>query len=69
MLDSYGEELEIDLDDDAPYVLDADARAARRTYFKELFRMQGELIKLQDWVVKTGHKVVVNFEGHDAAGA
>ena len=68
MLDSYDEELEMELDDDAPQVLDSDARAARRTYFKELFRMQGELVKLQDWVVKTGHKVVVIFEGRDAAG-
>ncbi len=30
--------------------------------------MQGELVKLQDWVVKTGHKVVILFEGRDAAG-
>ena len=30
--------------------------------------MQGELVKLQDWVVATGHKVVVIFEGRDAAG-
>ena len=27
--------------------------------------MQGELVKLQDWVVKTGHKVVVIFEVRD----
>ena len=40
----------------------------RRAYFRELFRMQGELVKLQDWVVKTGHKVVIRFEGRDAAG-
>lgn len=74
MLDSYDEELEMELDDQhlerlaggqAP---DADARATRRLYFKELFRMQGELVKLQDWVVATGHKVVVIFEGRDAAG-
>ncbi len=68
MLDSYDEELEMELDDGAPRNLDEDARAARRSYFKELFRMQGELVKLQDWVVKTGHKVVVIFEGRDAAG-
>jgi len=68
MLDSYDEELEMELDDGAPRDLSADAREARRTYFKELFRMQGELVKLQDWVVKTGHKVVVIFEGRDAAG-
>jgi polyphosphate kinase 2 (PPK2 family) len=38
------------------------------TYFRELFRLQGELVKLQDWVVATGHKVVMLFEGRDAAG-
>jgi polyphosphate kinase 2 len=37
-------------------------------YFRELFRLQGELVKLQDWVVQTGHKVVILFEGRDAAG-
>ena len=43
-------------------------RADRRRYFRELFRLQGELVKLQDWVVATKHKVVVIFEGRDAAG-
>jgi len=33
-----------------------------------LFRMQAELVKLQDWVVKSGQKVVILFEGRDAAG-
>ena len=40
----------------------------RRLYFKELFRLQGELVKLQDWVVRQKLKVVVLFEGRDAAG-
>jgi polyphosphate kinase 2 len=40
----------------------------RRLYFKELFRLQGELVKLQDWVVHKKLKVVVLFEGRDAAG-
>nr|WP_315465831.1 polyphosphate kinase 2 [uncultured Rhodoferax sp.] len=76
MLDSYDEELEMELDE---HNQDALAEALspelgvqhkqdRRTYFRELFRMQGELVKLQDWVVATGHKVVVIFEGRDAAG-
>jgi polyphosphate kinase 2 len=30
--------------------------------------LQGELVKLQDWVASTGHKVVILFEGRDAAG-
>jgi polyphosphate kinase 2 len=41
---------------------------ARRLYFRELFRLQGELVKLQDWVVAKGLKLVVIFEGRDAAG-
>ena len=74
--DSYDEELELELDDGNldtrpdGTTLEAQEsdKAARRQYFKELFRMQGELVKLQDWVVKTGHKVVIIFEGRDAAG-
>src|SRR5207237_4388199 len=40
----------------------------RRLYFKELFRLQGELVKLQDWVQHEKQKVVVLFEGRDSAG-
>jgi polyphosphate kinase 2 len=69
-LDSYDEELEIELDDellnDQP--LSEEQKADRRKYFKELFRLQGELVKLQDWVVEHKLKVVVLFEGRDAAG-
>ncbi|MGC4394214.1 polyphosphate kinase 2 [Hydrogenophaga sp. T2] len=73
LIDGYDEELEMEIeDDDRPDGLDpAEAmrrREARRTYFRELFRLQAELVKLQDWVVHTGHKVVVVFEGRDAAG-
>ena len=37
-------------------------------YVRELFKLQGELVKLQGWVVNQGLKVVVIFEGRDAAG-
>jgi polyphosphate kinase len=40
----------------------------RHTYFTELLRLQGELVKLQDWVRYQGLKVVVLFEGRDSAG-
>ena len=40
----------------------------RRVYFRELFRLQAELVKLQDWVVHQKLKVVVICEGRDAAG-
>ncbi|HEY1102358.1 MAG TPA: polyphosphate kinase 2 [Burkholderiaceae bacterium] len=72
LIDSYDEELEMELEDrsvDADGVVQPDRdKAARRQYFRELFRLQGELVKLQDWVVASGHKVVIVFEGRDAAG-
>ena len=40
----------------------------RASYFKALLSLQAELIKLQDWVSKTGEKVLVIFEGRDSAG-
>ncbi len=40
----------------------------RRTYFHALLSLQAELIKLQDWVQHTNAKIVVIFEGRDAAG-
>ncbi|MEM7073830.1 MAG: polyphosphate kinase 2 [Pseudomonadota bacterium] len=40
----------------------------RNVYFRELLRLQAELIKLQDWVQHTGEKIVVIFEGRDSAG-
>ncbi len=40
----------------------------RQTYFRELLRLQAELIKLQDWVQHTKQKIVVIFEGRDSAG-
>src|SRR5215510_11365789 len=73
--DSFDEELELEIDDDRlarlleglaehpePETLD------RHLYFKELFRLQRELVKLQDWVLNKRLKVVVIFEGRDAAG-
>ncbi len=40
----------------------------RKEYFISLLSLQMELIKLQDWVVRTGEKIAVVFEGRDAAG-
>jgi polyphosphate kinase 2 len=78
MLDDFDEELEMEIDDERLAELtqgvgghpDAPRRAGidRGRYFKELFRLQGELVKLQDWVVHKKLKVVVLFEGRDAAG-
>ena len=40
----------------------------RSTYEKEKYRLQVELLKLQAWVKETGQRVVILFEGRDAAG-
>jgi len=79
LIDEYDEEFEMEMEDrlilgddasiPAPQHESEDARReARRLYFRELFRLQRELVKLQEWVVETGHKVVILFEGRDAAG-
>lgn len=43
-------------------------RIPARVYEAELFRLQAELVTLQEWVRSTGQRVVVIFEGRDAAG-
>lgn len=76
LIDSYDEELEMEVEDRELGDLHVEGlppanraeRAARRAYFQELFRLQGELVKLQDWVAHTRHKAVILFEGRDAAG-
>ncbi len=40
----------------------------RKNYEKQKYRLQVELLKLQAWVKATGAKVVILFEGRDAAG-
>jgi polyphosphate kinase len=44
------------------------ARLPRKIYERELFRLQAELVQLQEWVRSTGARVAVVFEGRDAAG-
>ena len=39
-----------------------------KSYEKELMRLQIELVKLQEWVKATGHRIAIVFEGRDAAG-
>jgi polyphosphate kinase 2 len=67
--DGYDEELELEFEDAREEQGSVEERRARRhQYFKELFRLQAELVKLQDWVATTGQKAVILFEGRDAAG-
>jgi polyphosphate kinase len=73
--DSFDEELEMEIDDERlAKVLQGlsehpEAETLNRhVYFEELFRLQRELVKLQDWVVDRKLKIVVVFEGRDSAG-
>ncbi len=75
LTDGYDEELELELDDrildratQAPPEMGETYADSRKRYFRELFRLQGELVKLQDWIIESRHKVVILFEGRDAAG-
>jgi polyphosphate kinase 2 len=75
IVDSYDEEFEMELDDRIEDRLGhaalsnvGESKDERQLYFRELFRLQGELVKLQDWMVATGHRLVILFEGRDAAG-
>ncbi len=44
------------------------SRVPTRVYERELFRLQAELVKVQEWVRVEGHRLAVVFEGRDAAG-
>jgi len=76
LLDGLDEELELEFEDRQIDALadgdDASAQAQRQSqrqaYFRELFRLQRELVKLQDWVAATQQKIVIVFEGRDSAG-
>jgi polyphosphate kinase 2 (PPK2 family) len=72
--DGYDEELEMEIEDRhplpgvSPGPESATEKTYRQDYFRQLFRLQAELVKLQDWVVASGEKVLILFEGRDAAG-
>ncbi|MCJ2068007.1 polyphosphate kinase 2 [Methylobacterium sp. J-030] len=70
ILDSYDEEIELGFEEDRLDDLDGGAGSGldRRLYFRELLRLQHELVRLQDWVQHKKLRVVVLFEGRDSAG-
>jgi polyphosphate kinase 2 len=75
LVDDFDEELEMELEDSRLDELgdgleDGAHRSTlnRRIYFRELFKLQTELVRLQSWVQHKGLKVVVLFEGRDSAG-
>ncbi len=76
IVDDLDEEMELEMDDQRMDDILREVAEGhhefetleRRFYFKELLRLQRELIKLQDWIVHKKLKVVVLFEGRDSAG-
>jgi len=70
ILDSLDEEIEMEFDDQVEDVAyqSRDSQINRFQYFRNLLRLQGELVKLQDWVVHNKVRIVIIFEGRDAAG-
>src|ERR1700753_3193346 len=76
LADDFDEELEMELEDSRLEALgenltdgeQASKQLHRRVYFRELFKLQHELVRLQAWVQHQGLKVVVLFEGRDSAG-
>jgi polyphosphate kinase len=82
LMDRIGDYRVIDTDDDDPVLVDLDGepidtwregypydeRMAREDYEHDKRLLQIELLKLQNWVKATGTRIVVLFEGRDAAG-
>ena len=55
-------------DEAHPKVAHADGKLKRKVFEKELQKLQVELCRLQDWVKETGARIIILFEGRDAAG-
>ena len=51
-----------------PHAGPAPRKLQKRAYERELRRLQAELVALQQWVIATGERVCLVFEGRDAAG-
>ena len=51
-----------------PNASDPPSRLKKKAYERELRRLHGELVAMQEWVKRTGAKVLVVFEGRDTAG-
>jgi len=75
LADTLDEDFELDLEDailseeiERIYRREHPDTIDRQVYFRELLRLQSELIRLQSWVQYHKEKVVVLFEGRDSAG-
>jgi polyphosphate kinase len=70
LIDGCDEEVELEIEDRAgdPAPITHEDKRARVQYFRDLFKLQAELVKLQEWLAARRQKAVIVFEGRDAAG-
>jgi polyphosphate kinase len=76
ILDDMEEELELpedieinmDGDDLTEFPTGGSVTDNSKSYLKELLKLQIQLVRMQEWVKHTGYKLVILFEGRDAAG-
>lgn len=61
----YGTEPE---SEDYEFEIEEPSIIPKKVYRKELYELQVELLKLQEWLKKTGKTVIIVFEGRDSAG-
>ena len=54
--------------DNGPAGVNGQQKIGKKEYEAEIFKLQVELVKLQDWVKATNARIVILFEGRDAAG-
>lgn len=64
----HAKKSEVEAKDSLAKQNEASASLSKKDYERELYKLQVELVKLQEWVKKTGAKIIVIFEGRDAAG-
>jgi polyphosphate kinase 2 len=64
----HAKKSEVEAKDSLAKQNEARASLSKKDYERELYKLQVELVKLQEWVKKIGAKIIVIFEGRDAAG-
>jgi polyphosphate kinase 2 len=69
LLEAFDEEIELEMGDEYPTFRDArPSDLGRDQYFHALIKLQAELVKLQKWLNVSQQRIVILFEGRDAAG-
>lgn len=69
LLEAFDEEMELEMEDEIPPILGSRSFDQQRLqYFHTLIKLQAELVKLQKWLEVSQKRIVILFEGRDAAG-